>query len=381
MKKGTLLKGILLGGLALFVVGISLNLLQVFVFSAHAKWSLQTGTIVFSPVVANGVVYAASTDGKLHAVDTTSGQEEWSFQAGSYTYYSTPAVANGRVYVAADGNGGNLDTLDAASKISALNAVAQLYALNAATGSVDWSFQLGFTRYTAPVIANDMVYMAAGPGPGNIRKLYALDAQSGNVKWIWSYQGGNAIESIPTVANGTVYVSAGDGKLHALNALSGQELWSFPGGSFNSAPPVANGIVYINNFGDEIYALDAYSGRKIWSYTTSVSEGDMMVVANNVLYVSTTNDHIYALDASSGREKWSIQLGGNNYYAAPVVVNNMVYVLPEGSIDALDAHSGHIKWSYLIGEIQTTPAIANNVVYAGGFDGKLYAIQAPLFTA
>ncbi|HET8852756.1 MAG TPA: PQQ-binding-like beta-propeller repeat protein, partial [Ktedonobacteraceae bacterium] len=60
-----------------------------------------------SPTVANGVVYATSNDGKLYALNATTGAVLWSVTPNSGvdtrlfvgTPLNTPAVANGVVYV------------------------------------------------------------------------------------------------------------------------------------------------------------------------------------------------------------------------------------------------------------------------------------------
>jgi outer membrane protein assembly factor BamB len=60
---------------------------------------LPTGYIVISsPAVANGVVYISSNDGNLYALDASTGQRPWSYGTTS-AFYSSPAVANGEVYI------------------------------------------------------------------------------------------------------------------------------------------------------------------------------------------------------------------------------------------------------------------------------------------
>jgi outer membrane protein assembly factor BamB len=45
--------------------------------------------------------------------------------------------------------------------------------------------------------------------------VYALDASTGQK--LWSYTTGGFVPSSPTVANGEVYVGSGDGKLYAFD--------------------------------------------------------------------------------------------------------------------------------------------------------------------
>ena len=57
-----------------------------------------------SPAVANGVVYVGSDDGNVYALNASTGAKLWSYTTGSYVD-SSPAVANGVVYVgSSDGN-------------------------------------------------------------------------------------------------------------------------------------------------------------------------------------------------------------------------------------------------------------------------------------
>ena len=52
-----------------------------------------------SPAVANGVVYVGSLDNNVYALNASTGAKLWSYTTGGPIYYSSPAVANGMVYV------------------------------------------------------------------------------------------------------------------------------------------------------------------------------------------------------------------------------------------------------------------------------------------
>jgi len=69
---------------------------------------------------------------------------------------------------------------------------------------------------------------------------------------------------------------------------------------------------------------------------------------------------------------------GDYVHSSPAVVNGVVYA---GSFDgymyALNARSGALLWSYPTGGwIHSSPAVANGVVYIGSDDGNLYALDA-----
>src|SRR5579862_792691 len=63
------------------------------------KWSYTIGKHVYSsPAVANGVVYVGSGNHNVYALDAETGTRLWQYTTGSHVY-SSPAVANGVVYV------------------------------------------------------------------------------------------------------------------------------------------------------------------------------------------------------------------------------------------------------------------------------------------
>ncbi len=59
-------------------------------------------------------------------------------------------------------------------------------------------------------VANGIVYVSSQD-----HKLYALDAITGAI--LWTYTTGDAIDSSPAVANGMVYVGSFDGKVYAFH--------------------------------------------------------------------------------------------------------------------------------------------------------------------
>ena len=92
--------------------------------SLQLEGELQNGDVVnSSPAVVNGVVYFGSNDGKVYAVNASTGALLWSYRTAGFAG-SSPAVANGVVYV------GSWD--------------CKVYALNASTGALLWSYLTGW---------------------------------------------------------------------------------------------------------------------------------------------------------------------------------------------------------------------------------------------
>jgi len=198
---------------------------------------------------------------------------QWSYPTGNGVY-SSPAVANGVVYVSSyDKN---------------------VYALNATTGAKLWSYTTGSGVPSSPAVANGVVYV--GSGDNNV---YALNATTGAK--LWSYATGNLVDSSPAVANGVVYVGSVDFNVYALNATTGAKLWSYRTGFYvESSPAVANGVVYVGSDDDNVYALNATTGAELWSYTTGNLVPSSPAVANGVVYVGSYDNNVYAFDQQGG---------------------------------------------------------------------------------
>ena len=63
-------------------------------------------------------------------------------------------------------------------------------------------------------MANGVVYIGSFD-----HNVYALNASTGAL--LWSYATGDVVTSSPAVANGVVYVGSQDNNLYALNASTG----------------------------------------------------------------------------------------------------------------------------------------------------------------
>ena len=121
-------------------------------------------------------------------------------------------------------------------------------------------------------------------------KLYCLDAVNGNE--LWTYFTGGPIRFAPVAWQDRVAIASDDGRLHVLDSASGRLVWQHRGGPDDSlrlgnqrmiskwpargGPVLLDGILYYAagiwpSDGIFIYALDAATGRQLWSNTDSGS--------------------------------------------------------------------------------------------------------------
>jgi outer membrane protein assembly factor BamB len=106
--------------------------------------------------VVNGLIYVGTEDGDLHAIDLDAGKERWSRQLSDEAApISPPTVADGIVYVGDTGGG--------------------MHALDAATGDKRWSAGVGSLR-SSPAVISGMPYV--GGNEGSLRAVGGDGAQS-----------------------------------------------------------------------------------------------------------------------------------------------------------------------------------------------------------
>ncbi len=110
------------------------------------------------------------------------------------------------------------------------------------------------------------------------------------------YPTGGAISSSPAISDEVVYVGSGDKFVYALDALTGEYLWSFgTGGEVASSPAVAEGMVFVGSHDGSLYALDAENGEYVWSYLTGNLVVSSPAVSDGVVYFGSYDHYVYAI--------------------------------------------------------------------------------------
>jgi outer membrane protein assembly factor BamB len=388
------------------------------------KWRFRTkGAVVSSPAIAQNTAYVGSNDNYLYAINVADGTERWKFKTGSRVT-SSPAVSAGVVYFGSyDGN---------------------IYALDASTGALRWKFKSeGEHRFTAkhlhgsepaaesmpdpfdmflssPTVYQGVVYV--GSGDGNV---YALEANSGALRW--SFKTGNVVHASAAVANDTVYIGSWDSFFYALDAKTGNERWRFKTGvdpvifnqvGIQSSALVAGGLVYFGCRDANLYALDAQTGAKVWAFGNKGSWViSTPIVMGGVLYFATSDSGlIQAVDAKTGSLRYSLSFHHWPMFSSPAIAGGDLLIGSHaGTLMAIDLDKHAVAWTYRtdgavrnaaaytqkngdpdygaafidnfyddliigvqrmmsVGSVLSSPVVADGVVYFGSSDGNVYAI-------
>jgi outer membrane protein assembly factor BamB len=316
----------------------------------QTTWNYTTGGEVYSsPAAADGRVYVGcgGETGVVYCLDALSGTQIWNYTTNGGVV-SCPALAGGNVYV---------------------GWWNSIYCLDALNGTRIWSYPIGGTSvHSSAAVVDGEVYVGSEDG-----WVYCLDAVNGTQ--LWSYTTGGPVRSSPALANGEVYVGSGDNRVYCLDALSGTRIWSYTAyAPVYSSPAVADGRVYVGSEDYNIYCLDAVNGTQLWSYTTGGPVRSSPALANGRVYVGSDDGVVYCLDALNGTQIWNYTTKGG-VESSPAVTEGKVYL---GSMDStvycLNALSGTVTWSYKTGNwVESSPAVADGMVFVGSNDGLVYA--------
>jgi quinohemoprotein ethanol dehydrogenase len=155
-------------------------------------------------------------------------------------------------------------------------------------------------------------------------------ANVGKLGLAWSYDLNSirGVEATPIVVEGIMYVTAPWGIVHAINAKTGEKIWTFDSQSprsegyrrccdvVNRGVAVNEGKVYVGTPDARLIALDAATGKVVWSVDTSPDRarpytitGAPLVVKGKVFIGNGGGEYgvrgvISAFDAETGKLAW-----------------------------------------------------------------------------
>jgi outer membrane protein assembly factor BamB len=143
--------------------------------------------------------------------------------------------------------------------------------------------------------------------------------------------------------------------------------------------PVLGSLVYIAGYNGKVFAYDASSLQQRWVYPVDGNLSPIvsaLTISGDTLYFGCTDKNVYALDTSTGAKKWQFATGGE-IWSSPAVDNNIVFISSfDKKIYALDAITGDKKWDFPTGANNVAPPFTlDNVVYVGSLDRNLYALD------
>lgn len=260
-------------------------------------WSVSLGDdaeflrVMLRPASDGNLVFAASRDGNVVAVNAESGKQAWKTEL-ELVLSAGPGVGNGMVAV------GSADGL--------------VIVLNTTDGTERWRTDLGGEVLSPPLVADDFVVVATIDN-----RLRALRAFDGSEVWIIDKQTPALTmrgSAIPALAGNTVIAGFDSGRLLAAELDTGDVQWESilapPSGrsdlerlsDIDGQISVVGQDVYAAGYQGRVASVAAESGQVLWAREISTYVG----VAADWTSIYTTNDvgEVIALTRRNGQESW-----------------------------------------------------------------------------
>ncbi|MGH3266911.1 MAG: PQQ-binding-like beta-propeller repeat protein, partial [Trebonia sp.] len=213
--------------------------------NGHVRWATTlAGPVKSAPAYYRGILYVGDYGGYMNAVNAQTGKIKW--QSGSLgqgfgtsgEFYSTPAVAFGRVYA------GNNDH--------------RIYSFDLRDGALAWTHSTGGYVYSGPTVAstpNSPPTVYVGSFDGNI---YALDAKTGATRWAHS-AGGEVVGSLSAVGNIVYVAEFTNGSTNGFDMRTGKQVFHYPTGTYT--PVISDGrLLYLVGY-SSINALEPFKPK------------------------------------------------------------------------------------------------------------------------
>lgn len=239
-----------------------------------------------------------------------------------------------------------------------------------------WSVTASEWAISSPVVANGVLYLAAGSSEAGKRgALVALEALRGGEHWRRSFA--HELGLTPTVAAGELLFVPVDREMVCLTPAEGSLQWSYPAQARITTSPLTWGkFVYFGDEAGHVYALDAARGTLHWLTEVEGALYTAPALWQDRLFVGTTHNRLVALSPGEGTILWEYVAGGEITCGPSLHGNLLLFGASDGRVYCLLQRSGRLLWDFEAqGEIHSTPSLAGETAVFGSRDGAIYCVE------
>lgn len=317
------------------------------------------------PVMDGDVIYAASADGEVVAIDRSTGKTRWSVELET--------SLSGGVGVFEDA------VLVGSSEGFVLK-------LDASSGAQQWSTALGGEILSPPQSDGKRVVAQTYDG-----KLQGLDFNTGEV--LWTYDSNVPVltvrgTSTPILRNGLVFAGFANGRVLAFDISTGAIVWevrvAIPQGrseierivDVDGTMDLIGNELYAASYQGRVVAIDVESGNKIWQQDVSSFSGVSLGFGN--VYVADEDGTINAYFRNGQGLRWAQGALGYRELSRPTPVSSYVAVGDfEGYVHLLSQVDGEFVGRERVDSdgVRADMLSEGNILYVFGNSGELVAYE------
>ena len=336
--------------------------------------------LLAQPVVGAGRVFTMDSNGEVRAFELKTGRRLWTRQILP-RHERDGDIGGGIAYHA--------------GQIVAATGAAEVLAIDAGNGRVQWRRSAGAPLRSPPAVSDGRLFVVTAENA-----VIAFDTKDG--KKLWTHDGVAALTGIlgggaPAVAEGVVVAPQSTGEVVALRAATGRPIWAENVGAAQrgnqagglsaviASPVIDRGIVYAVSNAGRMAAIELGSGRRLWDVELSGLQTPW--VAGDYVFVLTGRAALAAIRRSDGRVRWVVRLDrftddddlidGRPFWTGPVLAGDRLVVAgSHGEALAVSPYTGEvIGWIPLESGVFIPPAIAQRTVLFLGDSGRLTAFR------
>jgi outer membrane protein assembly factor BamB len=326
-------------------------------WKVDTRASANSASYRLRPFQVGDRIYSIDTRGSIVSVDAKYGTSLWRHETGLSAIVGLGGDSTRLVVTSRNGDvaayrytGDGLESIWKVSVDSEIRAVpvldgeqvfvrsvdGKLRSLAASDGSQQWVVSrrvpvLSLTGNSEPLVEGETVFAGFDDG-----KLIAFDRSNGEVRWestISIPSGRTEVERLVdldgrfVLSNGVIYVASFQGRLAAVQAVSGDLLWSRQFSSFQSIA-IDDDALYLSADNSDLWSIDRRTGAAFWKQdvlharkiTAPSVIGDGVVVAD-------LDGFLHWFNRSDGRLAGRIRIGDTRSYVQPVVRQDAVVTL------------------------------------------------------
>jgi outer membrane protein assembly factor BamB len=301
-------------------------------------WKLELGgQVMASPTISEeGIAYIGCTNHTFWAIDAGTGQVEWKWIVPDpyAQIVSSAAIDGARAYFGASDR--------------------HIHAINLTSHKEDWNFTVKADVWASPALYGERIYIGTLDG-----SFYSIWRNNGTLAWNFTSPSYEGIYSSASISQGKVFFVTGkeDNAIYALNATTGKVDWRFqaPGPGYGS-PAIHGDTVYV-----PVWEPPRPGG---WLYALPINDptpGDGVLENSSIKWKASTGD----------------TQGGSSptYSSGKILVGTDDGMGGDGKLLCINATNGKELWNLTTGgDVYSTPAVSEGIVFVGGIDGRMYAV-------
>ena len=353
-------------------------------------------------VVHDGIAYVGTVDGRVVAINSSTGNLAWSYSIAPVTasssslacaqtsaptaIYGTPVVDRDTVYI---------DTYS--GQVLALNMLARSQNLTfpqRGYGEWEWDCPIDNAKSNAIVadllLSADTIYVSSSNG-----RVYSLDKEFGDLNWESKVldEKHRKLWTSPVIQGNTLYVSTYDGHIYSLSLeTGGLSEWSFESeAGFASSPVIDEDTIFLGSFDRYLYAVKIGSDMPIWKFPQEKPAGNWFwaspIVNEGIVYAGCLDGKVYAIDAETGEELWQFESRDTQgkpvpIISSPVLMDNLLIVTDEsGTVYVFDLSAEledeamPLKAISIGADVRSSFCAQEGLVYIRGEDNQLYVVD------